>query len=129
MYLLVFVATAMSNPTVSFAEAAFALSKQNKVLNKDFYKDFVASYTKKYGNIEEDFETVLNVAMNGKLQWLEYLMSKCSKKNKDYNTGTINMLNELKLFIDNKENMLNYFNDYIKESAEKKNKKFNRTPY
>ena len=123
MYLIDFDAAAMSNPTVSFAEAAFALSKQGKDFNQDFYKAFISSYLKKYGEVDVEFETALDVSMNGKLQWLEYIMSKCSKKNEDYNKDTISMLNELKLFIYNKENMLNYFNDYIKESAEKKNKK------
>lgn len=123
MYLIDFDATAMSNPTVSFAEAAFALSKQNKVLNKDFYKDFVASYTKKLGNIEEDFETVLNVAMNGKLQWLEYLMSKCSKKDQDSIKGTKSMIKELRLFIDSKEDMLNIYTDVVTNKKTKKKKR------
>ncbi len=123
MYLIDFDATAMSNPTVSFAEAAFALSRQNKVLNTSFYKDFVASYTKKYGPIEEDFETVLNVAMNGKLQWLEYLMSKCSKRDTDAIKGTISMIKELKLFIDSKQDMLNIYTDVVTNKKSKKNKR------
>lgn len=123
MYLIDFDATAMSNPTVSFAEAAFALSRQGKVFNIDFYKEFVSSYIKKYGEIVTDFEIALNVAMNGKLQWLEYLMSKCSKKDEDSNKGTISMLNELRLFIDNKEEMLNIFNDLTKNKKTKKKKK------
>ena len=127
MYLIDFDASAMSNPTVSFAEAAFALSRQGKQLNKDFYKDFVSSYIKKYGEIDTDFETALNVAMNGKLQWLEYLMSKCSKKDENSNKGTISMINELKLFIDNKEEMLNIFNDLTKIKKTKKNKKKKHT--
>lgn len=127
MYLIDFDAAAMSNPTVSFAEAAFALSRQGKQLNKDFYKDFVSSYIKKYGEIDTDFEIALNVAMNGKLQWLEYLMSKCSKKDENSNKGTISMINELKLFIDNKEEMLNIFNDLTKIKKTKKNKKKKHT--
>ena len=124
MYLIDFDATAMSNPTVSFAEAAFALSRQNKELNKEFYKEFISSYIKKYETLETDFEMALNVAMNGKLQWLEYLMSKCSKRNKEAIESTISMIKELRLFIDSKQEMISIYNDTI---SKKKNKKKKRT--
>lgn len=120
MYLIDFDASAMSNPTVSFAEAAFALSLQDKKLNKNFYKEFVSSYIKKYGKVETDFETALNVSMNGKLQWLEYLMSQCSKRKPERIKDTISMINELRLFIDNQELMLETFNDLTKTKKEKK---------
>ena len=123
MYLIDFDATAMSNPTVSFAEAAFALSRQNKILNKDFYKEFLTTYIKKYEELETDFETALNVCMNGKLQWLEYLMSKCTKKNKDAVEGTKSMIKELRLFIDSKENMLEIYNNVLTNKKEKKKKR------
>lgn len=111
MYLIDFDATAMSNPTVSFAEAAFALSRQNKVLNKDFYKEFITTYIKKYGTLDTPFDLALDVSMNGKLQWLEYLMSKCSKKDEQSIKGTISMINELKLFIESKETMISIYNN------------------
>lgn len=122
MYLIDFDAAAMSNPTVSFAEAAFSLSRQNGNLNQDFYREFVSTYTKKYGIIEDDFGTCLSVAMNGKLKWLEYLMSKCTKKDLTSIEDTINMLIELRLFVDNKENMLTIYNDVIKNKKTKKKK-------
>lgn len=124
MYLIDFDATAMSNPTVSFAEAAFALSRQNKELNKDFYKEFVSTYIKKYETLETDFEIAINVAMNGKLQWLEYLISKCSKKNKQAIQDTISMIKELRLFIDSKETMISIYHDTV---LNRKNKKKKRT--
>ncbi len=110
MYLIDFDAAAMSNPTVSFAEASFALSRQNKQLNEAFYKDFLTSYIKRYGPLETPFKDALNVAMNGKLQWLEYIMSKCSKRNEQSIKDTMSMIKELKLFIESKEKLLDIYN-------------------
>lgn len=120
MYLIDFDATAMSNPTVSLAEAAFALSVQNSSLNKDLYKEFISTYIKKYGDLETDFEIALNVSMNGKLQWLEYLMSKCSKRNYESIEGTISMINELCLFINSKDTMLEIYNNVVTKKRTKK---------
>ena len=123
MYLIDFDATAMSNPTVSFAEAAFALSRQNNELNKEFYKEFVSSYVKKYGVLDIAFEDALSVSMNGKLQWLEYLMSNCSKRNRDSIDGVISMVKELRLFIDSKEEMIGLYNSVLTNKKEKKKKR------
>lgn len=123
MYLIDFDATAMSNPTVSFAEAAFALSKQKQVLNKDFYKEFITTYIKKYETLETPFEIALNVSMNGKLQWLEYLMSKCKKKNKTSIDDTMSMIKELRLFIDSQEYMLETYNNVVNNKKTKKKKR------
>ena len=132
MYLLDFDASAMSNPTVSFAEAAFALSLQDQKLNQDFYKEFIKSYLKKYGDIKENFETALYVCMNGKLQWLEYLMSKCSKLNKTSIEDTKSMIKELSLFIDSQKIMLNIYNEHmmlLNETKDKKEKKKRKNKY
>jgi Ser/Thr protein kinase RdoA (MazF antagonist) len=123
MYLIDFDATSMSNPTVSTLEAAFKLSIVEKTFKKDHYKDFLNAYIRKYEELETDFNTALNVAMNGTLQRLDYLLSKCSKKDQTSIKDTISMINELKLFIDNKEEMINIYNEILDSKKNKKKKK------
>lgn len=123
MYLIDFDATSMSNPTVSTLEAAFSLSIVENTFKKDNYKDFLNGYLRKYGELETDFNTAINVAMNGKLQWLEYLLNKCCKKDQTSIKATISMINELKLFIDNKETMINIYNEILDSKKPKKKKK------
>ena len=61
--------------------------------------------------------------MNGKLQWLEYLMSNCSKRNRDSIDGVISMVKELRLFIDSKEEMIGLYNSVLTNKKEKKKKR------
>lgn len=115
MYLIDYDACAMSNPSVSLAESAFSLSKQENIVNKTFYSDFLKSYLKKYGPLVSDYKNALKVALNGKLQWLEYLMSKCNKKDKQITLDTINMIKELVLYNKNEEEFYNIYLRAVKK--------------
>ncbi len=115
MYLIDFDACCMSNPTVSLAESAFALSRQNGEINEKFYTEYILSYVKKYGNLDTDYKIALNVAMNGKLQWLEYLLKNATKKDEESLKGSICMLKELIMFCDNKDKLYSIY-----QSIEKK---------
>ena len=101
MYLIDFDACSMVNPSVSLAECAFSLSRKNNKVDKDMYKEFLKVYLKKYGALPNTYKDALIVAVNGKLQWLEYLMSKCSKSNPKAIEDTINMIKELVLYANN----------------------------
>lgn len=101
MYLIDFDACSMVNPSVSLAECAFSLSRKNNKVDKDMYKEFLKVYLKKYGALPNTYKDALIVAVNGKLQWLEYLMSKCSKNNPKAIEDTINMIKELVLYANN----------------------------
>ena len=100
MYLIDFDASALSNPIVSLAESAFSLSRQNKKINLDFYREYLKSYFSIY-NDGTDYRDALSVAMNGKLQWLEYLFNRCSIDDLEAVNDSISMIDEFMLFIDN----------------------------
>lgn len=117
IYLVNFDEVTLSNPIVSLIEISFNLSNNDNEFNLDFYKEFLTTYLKKYGDINLDFDIALNTSMNIKLQELEVMLT----NNKA--AAAIKLIKEILLFIDNKDNMLNCFNDYNKELIEKKNKK------
>lgn len=98
MYLIDFDACCMVNPAASLAECAFNISLNNNKINYETYKDFIKTYIKKYGTITTYYKDALNTAMNGKLQWLEYTMSKCTKTNSKMIEETINLIKELSLY-------------------------------
>ena len=100
MYLIDFDASALSNPIVSLAESAFALSKQGKNINLDFYKEYLKTYFSIFHDTI-DYKVALSVAMNGKLQWLQYLFSKCNRGDLEAINGSISMMTELMLFMNN----------------------------
>ena len=104
IYLIDFDACGLSNPTVSLVESAFSLSKINNEINLDFYKEYLKEYKKIYGTIKDNYEEAITVAMNGKLQWLEYLLNIKKDTNKIYS-----MLEELILFIKYKEKFLEIY--------------------
>ena len=54
------------------------------------------------------------VSMNGKLQWLEYLFSKCSNRDEKVINDSIGMINELVLFISNIDNFLKIYEEIKK---------------
>lgn len=111
MYLIDFDATSLSNPAVSLAESAFALSRQHGNINYDFYKLFLSTYLKIYGSLKTDYSSALTCAMNGKLQWYEYLLS---NTNQDIRIkDSISMTKELLNFIENKEKLLSIYNDIV----------------
>lgn len=114
MYLIDFDACGISNPVVSLAESAFNFAKQGKDINEDFYKEFINTYTKKFGRLYTDYEIALKVAMNGKLQWFEYQLSKCTKSNQEIIKETISMINELVLYSKNQEKFYNIFKSVVK---------------
>lgn len=114
MYLLDFDACGQINPSASLAESAFALSKQGTKINFDFYKEFLKTYIKKYGKLETDYKIALSVCMNGKLQWLNYLLSKCTKSDIKTVEGATSMIKELVLFINNKEEFYKIYLDIVK---------------
>lgn len=109
MYLLDFDAVAMSNPYVSLAEAAFVYSKQNKVINKEIYKMFLMRYFEIIETHDIDYKLILNVAMNGKLQWLSYIMGQCSTGNISKVNDVIKMIENLIVYYINKNDLYNIY--------------------
>ena len=101
MYLIDFDACSMVNPSVTLAECAFSLSRVNNKIDKELYKEFLKTYLKKYGPLANSYKDALAVALNGKLQWLEYIMSKCNKKNEKVIRETEGMIKELVLYAKN----------------------------
>ena len=114
MYLIDYDACSLANPAVSLAECAFSLSMHSNSLKKDHYKEFIHTYLKKYGPLKTDYKLALSVAMNGKLQWLEYLMNICSKNNQVRISETISMINELVTFCKYEDELLNIYSSLIK---------------
>lgn len=98
MYLIDFDACSMANPSVTLAECAFSLSRVNNKIDKELYKEFLKTYLKKYGPLANPYKDALSVAINGKLQWLEYIMSNCNKRNPKRIEETIGMIKELVLY-------------------------------
>lgn len=113
MYLIDFDASGLSNPIASLAESSFSLSRINEELNYDFYKEFLNSYINEYGNFNTNFKDALFVAVNGKLQWLEYLMSKCNKNNLNRINDTKHMIKEMLLYYDNIDKMFSIYKDIM----------------
>lgn len=109
IYLIDFDASSLSNPAVSLAESAFALSRQNGIINYDFYKLYINSYIKTYGPLNTNYSDALTCAMNGKLQWYEYLLSNIDEPNRI--NDSISMTKELLNFIDSKEKLLSIYNN------------------
>lgn len=99
MYLIDFDACAMTNPATALVECAFSLTKKGNKVDTELYKEFIKTYLKKYGQLTTSFKDAQQVAMNGKLQWLEYLMGKCSKKDVQAIEDTISMIKELTLYV------------------------------
>lgn len=112
MFLIDFDATGLSNPTCCLCESAFTFSKiNNNKVNYSFYEEYLRSYLNNYGKIKEDFRCCLFSCLNGKLQWLNYMFSKNSKKENNYIDGTKYMINEFLLYYEN----INKFNEiYMK---------------
>lgn len=115
MYLIDFDACAMANPSVSLAESAFSLCRKNNKIDKDLYKEFLKSYIKKYGPLTNPYKDALSVAMNGKLQWFEYLLSKCSKRNTQAIEDTKSMIKELILYSKNIEELNDIYLSVVKK--------------
>ena len=61
--------------------------------------------------------------MKLQLKALKYLMSNCSKRNRDSIDGVISMVKELRLFIDSKEEMISLYNSVLANKKEKKKKR------
>lgn len=113
MYLIDFDATCLSNPIVFLAESSFALTRQENSINFDFYIEYIKKYNDIYGKSKTNYKDALMCAMNGKLQWLEYLLSDCSENNIKRVDDCISMINELMLFINNKDKLLKIYNEII----------------
>ncbi len=109
IYLIDFDASSLSNPAVSLAESAFALSRQKGKVNYDFYKLYLTSYLKTYGTLNTNYSDALTCAMNGKLQWYEYLLNNVDEPNRI--DDSISMTKELLSFIDSKEKLLSIYNN------------------
>jgi len=101
--LIDFDATGDRNPTCCLCESAFVFSKYNDKIKYDYYKEYLKTYIKSYGKIKDNFHKSLYVAMNGKIQWLSYLLSNIDndKRRKDI----ICMINELILYYNNIDKM------------------------
>ena len=112
-YLIDFDACAISNPIVSLAESSFALSKQGDNINLEYYRKYLETYFSIY-NCNTSYKDALMVSMNGKLQWLEYLFSKCSNRDEKVINDSIGMINELVLFISNIDNFLKIYEEIKK---------------
>lgn len=100
MYLIDFDACALANPYVALAEAAYSLSRQKGVINWDFYEEFLKSYLRIYC-CDTDFKKALKAAMNGKLQWLEYMIGRLLNNDLLMVKDVIAMINEVILYFDN----------------------------
>lgn len=100
MYLIDFDACALANPYVALVEAAYSLSRQNGVINLDFYEIFLKSYLDIY-QCDTDFKKALKVAMNGKLQWLEYMIGRLLNNDLLMVKDVIAMINEVIFYFDN----------------------------
>lgn len=109
IYLIDFDASSLSNPVVSTLESAFALSIQNKKLNEQYYKIYLKSYIENYGSLKTNFNDALNCAMNGKLQWYEYLLSNYDDEIRI--KDSISMTNELLEFMNTKDKQMQIYND------------------
>lgn len=109
MYLIDFDACALTNPYVALAEAAYSLSRQNGVINWDFYEIFLKSYLDIY-QCDTDFRKALKVAMNGKLQWLEYMINKLLNNDLTMINDIISLIKEVILY---KNNINNFYNIYL----------------
>ena len=110
IYLIDFDASSLSNPIVSLAESAFALSIQKKEINYNLYKTYIREYLDTYGEPNTSFNDALNCAMNGKLQWLCFLLGEAIKNNETRINDSISMINELMIFINNKDKLLDTYN-------------------
>lgn len=114
LYLIDFDTCNMVNPSVSLAECAFTLSRKNNKVDKDIYKEFLKAYLKKYGALPNTYKDALIVAVNGKLQYLEYLMSKCSRKNPKAIEETISIIKELVIYANNIDELNNIYLSVVK---------------
>ena len=108
MYLIDFDACALANPYVALAEAAYSLSRQKGVINWDFYEIFLKSYLDIY-QCDTDFKKALKVAMNGKLQWLEYMINKLLNNDLTMINDIISLIKEVILYINNINNFYNIY--------------------
>ena len=108
MYLIDFDACALANPYVALAEAAYSLSRQKGVINWDFYEEFLKKYLDIY-RCGTDFRKALKVAMNGKLQWLEYMINKLLNNDLTMINDIISLIKEVILYINNINNFYNIY--------------------
>lgn len=108
MYLVDFDACALANPYVALAEAAYSLSRQNGIINLDFYELFLKSYLDIY-QCDTDFKKALKMAMNGKLQWLEYMINKLLNNDLTMINDIISLIKEVILYINNINNFYNIY--------------------
>lgn len=108
MYLIDFDACALANPYVALAEAAYSLSRQKGVINWDFYEEFLKKYLDIY-RCDTDFKKALKVAMNGKLQWLEYMINKLLNNDLTMINDIISLIKEVILYINNINNFYNIY--------------------
>ena len=110
LYLLDFDACGMSLPSVALVEAAYALSLNHNQLDLRHYKLFLKSYLSIRNINEEEYDLGIKMAMNGKLQWLNYMISKTLKRrDSDMDEGIRYMINELVTFQNNKLKMMNAY--------------------
>ena len=110
LYLLDFDACGMSLPNVALVEAAYALSLNHNQLDLRHYKLFLKSYLSIRNINEEEYDLGIKMAMNCKLQWLNYMISKTLKRrDSDMDEGIRYMINELVTFQNNKLKMMNAY--------------------
>ena len=107
MTLIDFDASGLSNPTAALIESAFTYSKQNNEINYEYFELYIKTYLEEYGPLKDNFKDCLYVSMNGKLQWLSYLMFK--KRLKEVTS----MLNTLILFASNVETLNEIYENLI----------------
>lgn len=107
MTLIDFDASGLSNPTAALIESAFTYSKQNNEINYEYFELYIKTYLEEYGPLKDNFKDCIYVSMNGKLQWLSYLMFK--KRLKEVTS----MLNTLILFASNVETLNEIYENLI----------------
>ena len=111
MTLIDFDATGLANPSCCLCESAFTFSKFKNTIKYNYYEEYLRTYLTHYGPIKEDFNDCLYASFNGKLQWLEYMLSKSTNKKNNYINESIKMINELVLYYNN---INQFYNIYIR---------------
>ncbi|MBQ6841061.1 MAG: phosphotransferase [Bacilli bacterium] len=93
--LLDFDAVGLVNPYCAMAESAFNFTYSKRNMNLSHYKIYLKTYFENREYPKVDFKDILYVSVNGKLQWLSYLLSS------GYEHDIINMIEELSFFYEN----------------------------
>jgi len=111
LILLDFDACGLSYPSACMCESAFTFSYMDGKIDHDRYKVFVQSYLKQYGKKDINYLNSLYISFNGKLQWLNYMLSKSEEEINPYDDGIVSMIKELITYYNDVENLYKIINN------------------